>query len=77
MLIDKAPGMHGMWGAIRSPVRRRWELVWMDRPQTELNKIRDWRHSFPGAIDNRQGRGKSKGKGRGKGKGNGHSQPSS
>jgi len=75
MLIDKVPGMHGMWDAIRSPVRRRWELVWMDRLQTELNKIRDWRHSFPGAFDNR-GRGKGKGKGRGIGKGGGHSQPS-
>jgi len=68
MFVDAVPGLKGMWNAVRNPVRRRWELVWMDRLESELNKIKDWRHSFPGGQDNRGGMSKGKAKGRGKGK---------
>ena len=46
MLVDRIPGMQGMWQALRGPVRRRWELVWMDRLKVELNKLKDWRRFF-------------------------------
>ena len=65
ILVDKVPVMHGVWGVSRGPLRRRWELVWISRLQAELNKIRDWRHSFPGATDYRKGRGKGRGRGKG------------
>ncbi len=50
-LVDKIPVLSGVPLALRGPLRRRQELLWMDRLRVDLNKNTNWIHSFPGALD--------------------------
>ena len=39
MIVDRVPTMPSMWGALVGQVRRRWEVVWMQRIDAQLNNL--------------------------------------